>query len=153
MNYWTARSRRRRAQDLCADCPEPAESGRSRCAYHRLMHKLNARGSYMAKVQTRRSLSVSGATYARLAEYAKANGRSVSQVVEGLVAAAVGATANLTATPPRQIPTKPSKRRPLMDIAATEKPKGSRVVREDKRTRPAPRVVEIPARESGTVMW
>jgi predicted CopG family antitoxin len=40
----------------------------------------------MSKMQTRRSVSIHGETYARLREYAKLRGMSMSKVVEELLA-------------------------------------------------------------------
>ena len=47
----------------------------------------------MAKVQTRRTVSVSGVTYARLREFCATDGRSMSVVTEAALASVIGTEA------------------------------------------------------------
>jgi hypothetical protein len=71
----------------------------------------------MGKKQTRRSISVAGHTYARLRAHCDEAGKSMSEIVEGLLAPILGGTvehpvesAPLEVTPPAEIPIRHARR-------------------------------------------
>jgi hypothetical protein len=90
----------------------------------------------MAKKQTRRSISVSRATYERLKSYCETNGMSMSQFVETRVGDFLGRSIRRPqadgAPPEAAIPSAPQ--RPVVSAAATPAPT---VIRPIER-RPAP---------------
>lgn len=76
----------------------------------------------MAKKQTRRSISVSRATYERLKSYCETNGMSMSQFVETRVGDFLGRSIRRAPEAPAEVPIPSAPQRPVVAAPAPIRP-------------------------------